>query len=316
MALWRIHALSIVIVAAALLLGWSGKASAEGYVVSDKVCLECHGGEHEVWKGTKHFKSFRTVHKSDKAQAILKAVKERRMKASKTCTLCHYAMVQKDASAKARAKSGPGCEGCHTAASEWLNIHNDYGGPNVKRDTESAEHRADRLAKSAEKGMILSGDRYGIAENCMTCHGLNQPNLDGDTLAKMLGAGHPLKAEFELVLYSQGTVRHRFYPPNLNQNAEMTAQEVARLFVEGQAAKLVSATEALGKSSNAKYQEAQKKRVADATTALSSVKSVPEAAALVAEPNEPNARKLVDAIAEKDLTGEVGGLLPDKSTYK
>ena len=316
MARQQIHALCFVMAAAVLLFGWSGKASAEGYVVGDKVCLECHGGEHEVWKGTKHFKSFRTVHKSDKAQAILKAVGERRMKASKTCTLCHYAMVQKDASAKARAKSGPGCEGCHTAASEWLNIHNNYGGPNVKRDTETPEHKAERLAKSAESGMILSSDRYGIAENCMSCHGLNNPDLDGDVLAIMLGAGHPLKPEFELVQYSQGTVRHRFYPPNINENAKMTAAELARLFVEGQAAKLVSATEALGRSNEAKYQEAQKKRAADATAALSSVKSVPEAAALVSQPNDANARKLVDAIAEKDLTGEVGGLLPDKGTYK
>ena len=96
----------------------------------------------------------------------------------------------------------------------------------------------------------------------------------------------------------------------------MTAQELARLFVEGQAAKLVSATDALGKSSDAKYQEAQKKRPADASSALSSVKSVPEAAALLGDPNKANARKLVNAIAEKDLTDEVGGLLPDKSKYK
>jgi hypothetical protein len=87
---------------------------------------------------------------------------------------------------------------------------------------------------------------------------MNHSGLDGDTLAKMLGAGHPLKTEFELVLYSQGSVRHRFYPPNVNQNSEMTAPELARLFVEGQAAKLVSATDALSKSSDAKYQEVQK----------------------------------------------------------
>jgi hypothetical protein len=49
---------------------------------------------------------------------------------------------------------------------------------------------------------------------------------------------------------------------------------------------------------------------------LSSVKSVPEAAALLGDPNEANARKLVNAVAEKDLTSEVGGLLPDKSKYK
>ena len=151
---------------------------------------------------------------------------------------------------------------------------------------------------------------------CMSCHGLNNPDLDGDMLAKMLGAGHPIDQEFELVQYSQGTVRHRFYPPNVNQNAEMTPAELSRLFVEGQAAKLVSATDAMGRSNDEKYQEAQKARVADAKTALSSVKSVPEIAKLIDEPSEANARSLVGAIAEKDLTAEVGGLLPDKNTYK
>ena len=159
--------------AASLLLGWGGTASAEGFVLGAKTCLECHGAEHEVWKGTKHFRSFREVHRSDKAKGILKAVGEKRMKGNETCTLCHYAMEQKSATGKARAKSGPGCESCHSPASEWLNIHNNYGGPNVKRDTETPEHRAERLAQSAENGMILSSDRYGIAENCMACHGLN-----------------------------------------------------------------------------------------------------------------------------------------------
>ena len=316
MVIRRFQVLSMLLLMAAVLLGWSGNASAEGYVVGDKVCLECHSAEHEVWKGTKHFSSFRTVHRSDKAKAILKAVGAKRMKGNEAWTLCHYSMVQKKATSKPRAKSGPGCEGCHSPASEWLDIHNDYGGPNVKRETETPEHKAQRLADSKAKGMILASDRYGIAENCMTCHGLNHPDLDGDMLAKMLGAGHPLKSEFELVQYSQGTVRHRFYPPNVNENSEMTAQELARLFVEGQAAKLVSASDATGKSNDTKYQEIQKKRATDATTALSLVKSVPEASALVAQPNEAKARKLVEVIADKDLTGEVGGLVPDKSSYK
>ena len=316
MASRRVQTVSLIVAVAVLLLGWSGVASAQSFVLGAKTCLECHGAEHEVWKGTKHFSSFREVHRSDKAKGILKAVGAKRMKGSDACTLCHYSMEQKSASAKPRAKSGPACESCHSAASEWLDIHNNYGGPNVKRDTESPEHRAERRGMSSEKGMILASDRYGIAENCMSCHGLNHPGLDGETLAKMLGAGHPLKAEFELVQYSQGTVRHRFYPPNLNENAEMTAPELARLFVEGQAAKLVSASNALGRSSEAKYQEAQNKRVADAKAALSSVKSVPEAAALASQPTVANARKLVDAIADKDLTGDVGELLPDKGTYK
>ena len=70
------------------------------------------------------------------------------------------------------------------------------------------------------------------------------------------------------------------------------------------------------KADNAKYKAVQEQRVADAAAALSALIGVPEAQALVAEPTEENARALVVAIADKDLSGEVAGLLPDPSTYK
>ena len=84
----------------------------------------------------------------------------------------------------------------------------------------------------------------------------------------------------------------------------------------GQAAKLVSATQAVGKSDHADYQAAQQARIDGASKALSAVSSVPEAAALVAKPTEKNARKLVAAIKDKDLSREVGGMLPAESKYK
>ena len=127
MARQQIHALCFVMAAAALLLGWGGNAMAEGFVLGEKTCLECHGAEHEVWKGTKHFSSFREVHRSDKAKGILKAVGARRMKGSDTCTLCHYSMEQKSATAKPRAKSGPGCESCHSPAGGDKLVHGSGG---------------------------------------------------------------------------------------------------------------------------------------------------------------------------------------------
>ena len=47
--------------------------------VGAKKCNECHKAEHGVWKGTKHFKSYRKVHKNKKAKAIVKAVGGKRM---------------------------------------------------------------------------------------------------------------------------------------------------------------------------------------------------------------------------------------------
>ncbi len=291
--------------------------SQEPFSKGAESCQKCHAAEYGVWEQTKHFTSFREAHRNPKAKDILAAVGGgSNMKTNQTCVLCHYTQVQEVADAKPVSKSGPSCESCHGSSSNWLSIHNDYGGPSVTKETESAEHRAKRIQDAQAAGWKWSGARYDITSQCMSCHGLAHPALDGETISKMLAAGHPINPDFELVRYSQGSVRHRFYPPDTTVNAEATQQELVRTFVIGQAAKLVSATLAQAKSNYPAYQEAQKKRASDAIAALSAVKSVPEAAQLVASPTDENARKLVTVIADKDLSGEVGSLLPDKATYK
>ena len=282
-----------------------------------ETCEKCHSAEHGVWEQTRHFASFREAHKNPKAKEILAAVGgTTNMKTNQTCTLCHYSMVQESADAQPAAKSGTSCESCHGASSDWLPIHNNYGGPSVSKDKETPEHKTKRFADAEAAGWIHPGRKYDIATNCMNCHGLAHPDLKAEDLAKMLGAGHPINPNFELVQYSQGTVRHRFYPPDTTVNAQITKAELARLFVTGQAAKLVSASQAISKSTDPAYQEAQKKRLEDSKTALSAVKSVPEAAQLIASPTDESAKKLVAAVADKDLSGEVGSLLPDPATYK
>lgn len=291
-------------------------AQAEIFAQGPKTCQECHNAEFKLWEKTQHFKSFRTVHKKEEAKKIAVASGGKKsMKKNAVCIMCHYTAVQKKAGGKSRPKAGTSCESCHGASSDWLDVHNDYGGANVKREDESAEHKTKRQQAAVDAGMTWSFMRYEIAENCMSCHGLARDELEADALTKMLGAGHPLNPDFELVAYSQGSVRHRFYPPDMTTNAEMSAAELAETFIQGQAAKLVSASAALSKSDDAKYQEAQQKRASDATAALSAV-SLPEAVALVADPTRANALALVAAIAGKDLSGEVGGLLPDPATYK
>ena len=294
--------------------------NAEPFVKGAKLCEECHEEEFKVWSKTKHFKSFRSVHREPKdaskpsPKKILKAVGgQKRMKRNKTCYLCHYTLQKKDAGAKHQVKSGTSCESCHGASSDYMDIHGDYGGKDVKRESESADHKAKRIADSKAAGLIWPSMKYEIAENCMTCHGLANPDLKADDLAKMLGAGHPINPEFELVKYSQGSVRHRHYPPNMKANAEMTPKEQAEFFVIGQAAALVSATSVMSKSSEAKYIEAQKTRAENAKAALA---GVAEAADLLASPSRANALKLAAAIAGKDLTGAVGSKLPAKGDYK
>ena len=304
----------------AYFISFPSMVNAEPFVKGAKLCEECHEEEFKVWSKTKHFKSFRSVHREPKdaskpsPKKILKAVGgQKRMKRNKTCYLCHYTLQKKDAGAKHQVKSGTSCESCHGASSDYMDIHGDYGGKDVKREAESADHKAKRIADSKAAGLIWPSMKYEIAENCMTCHGLANPDLKADDLAKMLGAGHPINPEFELVKYSQGSVRHRHYPPNMKTNAEMTPKEQAEFFVIGQAAALVSATSVMSKSSEAKYIEAQKTRAENAKAALA---GVAEAADLLASPSRSNALKLAAAIAGKDLTGAVGSKLPAKGDYK
>ncbi|MBL27232.1 MAG: hypothetical protein CMM50_06750 [Rhodospirillaceae bacterium] len=294
------------------LVGWLGMAPAsmaEPTFVGPEKCQECHKEEHKVWEGTKHFESFREVHRAKGAREIAEATGERNMRRSDVCTICHYTVIDD------RAEAGPSCESCHGPASEWIEIHNDYGGKEVKREQETPEHKAERMAKAAAAGMIWPTEKFDVAMNCNGCHGLANPKLSGENVALMLDNDHPIKPDWNLVAYSQGSVRHRFYPPDVNTNQKMSEPELARLFVTGKIAKLLSATQAMGKTDHAKYVEAQQARIADAKSGLAPV-SVPEVQAFVGDPTEDNARNAIAAIEDKDLTGEVGGMLPPESAYK
>ena len=299
-------------------VGLTGSAaSAAPFAVGPEKCMECHRSEHQVWEGTKHSTSFRDVHRDPKVKAIATAAGgDDNMRRNETCISCHYTETQKDANDKPRIAVSISCESCHGAASDWITVHNDYGGPTAKRETETPEHKTERLKKAADLGMVHPSRLFDVASNCLNCHGATRPSVAPDTMAKMIDAGHPAGSEFELVKYSQGTVRHRFYPPNVTANAEMTPPELARMFIAGHAAALVKVTTA-APATNAKLKATRDTLAANAKAALTSIQGqVPEAGAVIAAPNEANARKLVDAIASKDLSAAVAPLLPAKTAYK
>ncbi len=288
------------------------QANAEAFSFGPKKCQECHKAEVTVWEGTAHAKSYKTVHKSKKAKAIVKAVGGKSMKRTELCATCHYTQTQTKAGAKKRVAAGPSCESCHGAASEWFAIHNDYGKGKTAK-TEDAAHKAARIKNASAKGMIWPSQLFDVAANCNSCHGLAQAALSGDNIKAMLDAGHPINPGFELVEYSQGSVRHRFYPPKVTENQEMTAAEKSRMFVVGQAATLVSAKAAMSKSDHAAYKAAQQKRIDRANAVLKSVQGqVPEAGKVLSDPSAANGRALAAAVAGKDLSGAVGGQLPAK----
>lgn len=292
-------------------------AHAQSFNEGARKCEKCHEAEVEVWKKTKHNKSFQDIHKKEEAKKVLAAAGGgSSMRANPTCVLCHFTETRASASAKPAVNSGPSCESCHGASSDWRDVHNFYGDGIEDPKKESAANKQKRLVEARKAGMIWSFMTYDIAANCMECHGLAHPKLKGDVLARMLEAGHPGEPEFELAAYSQGSVRHRYYPPNVTTNAEMNTAELARLFVVGQAAKLVSATAAAGKSDHAKYAALQKKRAEDARKALATVADLAEVKAVLDRPTHDTARKLADALKDKDLPAKVKALLPAKGSYK
>lgn len=300
-----------------LFLGFAASASAAPFAEGFRKCQECHEPEVEVWKQTKHFKSYNEVHKKEAAAKILAAAGGgASMRQNSTCLMCHYTETKASETAKPQVASGPSCESCHGASSEFRDVHNFYGDGITDANKEPPANKAKRLAAATKAGMIWSFMTYDIAANCMDCHGLAQPKLKGEVLAKMLEAGHPGEPEFELVRYSQGSVRHRFYPPNVNTNAEMNAAELARLYIVGQAAKLVSATTAASKTTLPKYVAMQKKREQDSRAALQAVVDVAEVKAVLDKPSADAARKLADALKGKDLSAKVKAQLPAKNTYK
>ncbi|HXT01228.1 MAG TPA: cytochrome c family protein [Elusimicrobiota bacterium] len=286
--------------------------AAPGAFVGPERCAECHKPQFEVWKASKHAVSFKTVHREATAPDILIAAGgDRGMKRNATCLNCHYTPAP---GGTGEVIAGVSCEHCHGPASGWLKTHQDYGG---KRDAETPEHKAARQAAAAKAGMVYPHDLYALATRCVECHGLLKPGVDGGTLAKMVHANHPMNYNYELVRYSQGTVRHRFYPPRLDVNAEMSPEELARLWVIGQAAKAAAAQAAVARAQDPAYKKIAQRQLEAARAELGRVKDVPEAASFLAHPSPEAGEALAKAIADKDLTPQVKDRLPkSKSEYR
>ena len=299
MSFSSIKRLVLLLAVAFVAFASASKSFAEPYFQGTKSCEECHKDEYKAWERTKHYSSYRSAHKHKDAKKIAKAVGGKKsMKRNKNCVVCHYATEQKKAEDKPKVRFGPACESCHGASSVWEPIHSDYGGKDAKRENETGEHKTKRIADSVAAGLVWSTMNYEVAAQCMKCHGLARSEISGDAFAKMLGAGHPINQSFEIVMFSQGKMRH--WPK------ERSKARLSRLFVAGQAAKLVSATEAAAKTEDAKYKEAQTKRATDAKAVL---QAIPQAAAGSQSPSDEKARKMMQAIGQQDLAGQIGGLM-------
>lgn len=194
-------------------------------IVGSDQCAKCHQAEVQQWMHTPHFATYETLHRSPRAKEIADKLGLQSIKRSDVCTQCHY--TQKIEDGRQRVVAGVSCESCHGGAQNWLAMHNDYGGPGVTKGTEPAEHRTKRVADSIAHGMNNPHNIYLIARQCYDCHTV--PN------ERLVNVGGHLAGsqEFELVGWSQGTVRHNFLRGGGTVNVSPTQEELRVMFIVG-----------------------------------------------------------------------------------
>jgi hypothetical protein len=157
----------------------------------------------------------------------------RLVKRDSLCLRCHYTPLEVED--ELRAVSGVSCESCHGAGRGWIRVHNDYG-PGKDHDTETPEHRRQRIEASREAGMRRPSDLYAVAASCFACHMVPE-----ETLVDV--GGHTTgSAGFELVATTQGAMRHNFLASQLTGdgtvNRERPPEERRLMYLLGRAVAL------------------------------------------------------------------------------
>lgn len=178
-------------------------------------CVRCHQLEFQAWQQMKHNHSL-AMPQSELARGVKRALRIRGpLQRANLCQNCHFTVVV--AQGAEDAKYGVSCESCHGPGKEWVPIHSGT------LDEWKGQPREDRMVAAAAKGMIRPTQLYDLAENCYQCHVLaKEVQLDKDekgieelvnTTLKVGGkdAYHTAgSANFELLAWSNGEVRHNF----------------------------------------------------------------------------------------------------------
>lgn len=298
-------------------------------VMGPDACAECHKDTHALWQETHHFKTFRSMPRSDEASAIADKMGIKRVKKESVCLTCHFTTRMKGD--KEKPIAGISCESCHGAAKDWIKTHADYGGASVNRESEAPDHRMERIAASEAAGMIRPERLYALAENCFQCHTVPLEEL-------VNVGGHPAGSNFELVSWSQGEVRHNVWFSGGQGNPEASAERKRMMYVVGRALDLEYALRGVAISTeNATYAKTMAKRAALAKNHLAKVielVSIPEveemltaadgvelklnneAALLEAADRVASATQAFVMSADGGALAAIDGLIPSPDQYK
>jgi hypothetical protein len=222
----RLHFVLIGLAFFASLLRQSAPASPDpASVKGPEACGECHKNEVQAWQLTPHYTTFNEMHRRPEARAIADKMGVSRIKSDSLCLNCHY--TSKITDGQSQVIAGVSCESCHGAAKGWIDVHNDYGGKGITKATETAEHREARRAKAAAAGMIYPENLYAVAANCYQCHIVTDEKLTN------VGGHTAGSADFNLLTWSQGMVRHNFLQTDNKSNAAPSQEHARMLYAVG-----------------------------------------------------------------------------------
>ncbi|NKB76212.1 MAG: hypothetical protein GKR96_03995 [Gammaproteobacteria bacterium] len=233
-------------------------------------CGECHEDSVSAWKLSHHATSFKSMPRSEGAREIADKMGIKRIKSESDCLTCHFTASDSEGSAKPIA--GISCESCHGAGVDWIDVHSDFGGKDVKAEDEDPAHKVKRYADSEAAGMIRPSNTYEVAENCFGCHTVPNENLVNT-------GGHVAGSNFELVRWTQGEVRHNIWYTEDNNEASVERRRM--LYVVGKLLDLEYALRGVSKATvKAEYALSMAKRAKKATAFVKKISTLIDAAEL------------------------------------
>jgi hypothetical protein len=247
-------------------------------VLGADTCQRCHAQETLIWKRTPHFQTFTQLHRQPEAHRIAERLGIDSFKNDANCVSCHYTLQHQGASVE--AISGISCESCHGAAQDWIDIHHDYG-PGKTRETETPQHRYERLVASLRAGMRNPVNAYLMAQSCYRCHTVPDEQLVN------VGQHVPGSLDFELVSWSQGSLHHNFVSGGGTTIAPSSPDRLASLFLAGLIADLEFSLRATAK--------ATVKDTFGVTSAKRAARAIQRLEAAAAELNQPLIDELLAA---------------------
>ncbi|QDU55193.1 cytochrome c family protein [Aeoliella mucimassa] len=266
--------------------GYSPQQCDPATVVGHETCIKCHEAAMKQWMQTPHYRTFDALHRTPEAKQIADKMGLRSIKRNDTCVTCHY--TRQVVGNRERVVAGVSCESCHGGAKNWLDLHADYGGPNVTREMETAAHREQRLEASIAAGMNNPENLYLVARQCLSCHTVPDEKLVN------VGGHKAGTDQFELVAWSQGLVRHNFVRSGGATNAVSSPERLRVMYVVGQMADLEASLRATAKATEmATYGQASAGRAARAKSRLWEVQR---------RIDHPLLGKALDAVATLQLT--------------